>query len=58
MEFQRKEVASTNMSIIAAHNLLKLEPSSASGVAYSKKCARPLSCLGYIFELELQCSLA
>ncbi len=49
-------VASTNLSMIAAHNLLKLEPSSASGVAHGKKCSR-LLWLGYIFELELHCSI-
>ncbi|DBA98699.1 TPA: hypothetical protein ACH3X1_014476 [Trebouxia sp. C0004] len=32
-----KEVASTNLSMIVAQQLLKLEPSSASGVAYSKE---------------------
>ena len=55
-----QDVASTNLSMIAAHNLLKLELSSANGVAYEKKRARPLSCLGYMYiiELELHCSLA
>ena len=56
--FQRKVVASTSLSMLAAYYVLKLLPSSASCVAYNKKRARPLSCLGLVFELELHCGLA